>query len=111
MRNIYWIDPAKTAIHRPTELPARVIISVGAPSLILKSVAGAVCFIDREPLFVASGSRRQKCERLTTIDGPPDIIKKIIEQAKIIELPGTIGVQHWITAEHVVLQDTGERPG
>ena len=67
----------ESAISRASELSAAVIISVGAPGLILESMPGAVGVIDRKPLFIAAIGRRDIRPRLAAIERSPQIVEKM----------------------------------
>jgi hypothetical protein len=52
--NIDRIHPGQSTISRAAELSAAVIVSVGAPELILETTPCAVGVIDGKPLFIAA---------------------------------------------------------
>src|SRR5262249_8573862 len=57
VRNIYRVQPGKTAIGRTRELPGPKGISAAAPALVLKAATRAVCSVDRKPLLISALSR------------------------------------------------------
>jgi acetylornithine/succinyldiaminopimelate/putrescine aminotransferase len=48
------IHPSHSAIYGAGELSTVVVVSIGAPALILEPVPGAVGVIDGEPLFITT---------------------------------------------------------
>src|SRR6202040_718154 len=103
--NVDWIHPGRTAVDRPAELPAAVIVAASAPRLVLESVTHAVGVINREPLLVASVRWRNLGPRLAAVYRAPHGIKKCLEKAEIEKMPRAIGIQYGIAAEDVVLEN------
>src|SRR5207249_6092644 len=61
VRKIDRIHPGQSAVNGSTELSASIIISIGAPGLVLKSMSRAVGVVDDKPLFVATKIGRASC--------------------------------------------------
>jgi len=90
----------------------------GVVYLVLEAVPRAVCFVYRQPLFVAArasvGRLLGPC--LPAVGRAPQVVtvKRLVWpgglQTEIKKLPGLIGVCYGIAAEDVILQDTWKCP-
>ena len=92
-------------------MPAAVVVARGAPGLVLKSVAGAVGIIYREPLLVAARGRSKVRVGVAAVERAPDVVKKCLQKTEIEKTPRVITGQHRVAAKNVVLENAGERPG
>ena len=70
----------------------------------------AVGVIDGKPLFIATIGWCDIRPRLAAVERSPQVVKKILEKAKIKKTAGVIRVENRITTKNVRLKNAGVNP-
>ena len=114
IRDVNWTLPRGAAIGGAAEF-SEVASEKAGPKLILKPVSHtAGRFIYSEPFLVSAvcaALRRTERPRLSTVRRAPDVATESVhQQAEIEEISGVVRIQYRITAEDIVLQNTGKSP-
>lgn len=90
MGNDDRVEPANAAICRPRKLSAAIIVTAGAPGLILKTVSAAIGVIDGEPLLIATVSGRNVRPGLPAVERTPHVVEESLEQAEVEKLANAV---------------------
>ena len=118
VRNIDRRLPGDAAVGGALELHAAAATVNTVVGLVLEAVSRAVGLIDGEPLLVAAarasiGGLFHPC--LAAAGRAPEVVAKkglvnVRLETEIEEIAHLIGLCHRVAAEHVILQNTRERP-
>ena len=111
VRDVDRIEPTNSAVSRTAKLAALVVITSGAPTLILEAVARAIRFINRKPLLISASRSGESGIIHSPTQRTPDIIEEVLQQTEVEELAVAIGIQNRIAPKDITLQNAGENPG